>query len=187
MKNYSFYTLIIFLLSLFLISFLIFPKYQKFNSLKKEILEKERELSSQGEYFETLQKTSEELKKYETSLSKIGAALPKNLSLPELLNFMQKASSQSGLFLKEISPALTAPLEKSAPEGQASPNTVGRGEIKETRINFLLVGSYPDLKNFLFILEKSSRLIDIENVSFSLPKEKEGPSNFAITIKVYSY
>jgi len=187
MKNYSFYTLIIFLLSLFLISFLIFPKYQKFNSLKKEILEKERELSSQGEYFETLQKTSEELKKYETSLSKIGAALPKNLSLPELLNFMQKASSQSGLFLKEISPALTAPLEKSAPEGQASPNTVGRGEIKETRINFLLVGSYPDFKNFLFILEKSSRLIDIENVSFSLPKEKEGPSNFAITIKVYSY
>ena len=75
--------------------------------------------------------------------------------------------------MKEISPASTVPLEK--------------GEIKETRINFLLVGSYPDFKNFLFILEKSARLIDVENISFALPKEKEGLFNFNITIKVYSY
>jgi len=173
MKNYSFYTLIIFLLSLFLISFLIFPKYQKFNSLKKEILGKEEELSSQEKYFEILQKTSEELKKYEASLSKIDSALPQNPSLPELLNFIQKTSSQSGLSLKEISPASTVPLEK--------------GEIKETRINFLLVGSYPDFKNFLFILEKSARLIAVENIFFALAKEKEGLFNFNITIKVYSY
>jgi Tfp pilus assembly protein PilO len=156
-----------------LISFFIFPKYQKFNSFKKEILAKEKELSSQEKYFETLKETSEELKKYETSLSKIDSALPQNPSLPELLNFIQKASSQSGLSLKEISPAVTSPLEKS--------------EIKETRINFLLVGSYQDFKNFLFILEKSARLIDVENISFASPKEKEGLFNFAITIKVYSY
>ena len=173
MKNYIFYTTIFFSLSFFLLIFLVFPKYQTLNVLKKEILGKEDEFSSQKKYFETLQDTSEELKKYEASLSKIDAALPKTPSLPELLNFIQKASSQSGLSLKGISPASTVPLEK--------------GEIKETRINFLLVGNYPDFKNFLYILEKSSRLIDVENISFSLPKEKEGPFNFALTIKIYSY
>jgi len=170
MKNYSFYTLILFLLSFLLIFSLIFPKYQKLDSLKKEILGKEDELSSQEKYFESLRKNSEELKKYEDSLSKIATALPKNPSLPELLNFIQKTSSQTGLSLKEISPAVTSSLE---------------GEIRETRINFLLVGKYPDFKNFLSILEKSARLIDIENLSFSSPKE--GLFNFAITIKVNSY
>ena len=186
MKNYIFYTTIFLSLSFFLLIFLVFPKYQTLNALKKEILGKEDELSSQKKYFETLQNTSEELKKYEASLSKIDAALPKTPSLPELLNFIQKASSQSGLSLKGISPASTVPLEKAASEkASLAPN--GRGEIKETRINFLLVGNYPDFKNFLYILEKSSRLIDVENISFSSPKEKEGPFNFAITIKVYSY
>jgi len=173
MKNYIFYTTIFFSLSFFLLFFLVFPKYQTLNVLKKEVFEKEEELSSQEKYFETLKETSEELKKYEVPLSKVDAALPKNPSLPELLNFIQKASSQSGLSLKGISPAVTTPLEK--------------GEIKETRINFLLVGSYSDFKNFLSILEKSARLIDIENISFALPKEKEGLFNFNITIKVYSY
>lgn len=170
MKNYPFYIVIFFSLSFFLIIFLIFPKYQNLNSLKKEIFEKEDELSSQEKYFETLRETSEELKKYEDSLSKVDTALPKNPSLPELLNFIQKTSSQSGLSLKGISPAVTSPLE---------------GEIKETRINFLLVGSYSDFKNFLSILEKSARLIDIENFSFSSPKE--GQFNFNLAIKVYSY
>jgi len=171
MKNYPFYITIFFLLSFFLIIFLIFPKYQNLNSLKKEIFEKEDELSSQEKYFETLQKTSEELKKYAPSLSKVDAALPKNPSLPELLNFIQKTSAQSGLSLKGISPAATSPLKG--------------GKIKETRMNFVLVGNYPDFKNFLSILEKSARLIDIENFSFSSPKE--GPFNFNLTIKVYSY
>lgn len=170
MKNYPFYITIFLSLSFFLIIFLVFPKYQTLNVLKKEILEKEEEFRSQEKYFETLQKTSEELKKYEDSLSKVDAALPKNPSLPELLNFIQKASSQSGLSLKGISPAATSPFG---------------GKIKETRINFLLVGNYPDFKNFLSILEKSARLIDVENISFSSPKE--GPFNFAITIKFYSY
>ena len=173
MKNYPFYTTIFFIFSFFLFVFLVFPKYQTLNVLKKEVLEKQEEFRSQEKYFETLQDASEELKKYEGPLSKVDSALPKNPSLPELLNFIQKASSQSGLSLKGISPAVTLPFEK--------------GEIKETRINFLLVGSYPDFKNFLSILEKSARLIDVENISFSLPKEKEGLFNFAITIKVYSY
>ena len=173
MKNYPFYTTIFFIFSFFLFVFLVFPKYQTLNVFKKEVLEKQEEFHSQEKYFETLQNASEELKKYEGPLSKVDSALPKNPSLPELLNFIQKASSQSGLSLKGISPAVTLPFEK--------------GEIKETRINFLLVGSYPDFKNFLSILEKSARLIDVENISFSLPKEKEGLFNFAITIKVYSY
>ena len=181
MRNYSFYITIFFLLSVLLIIFLIFPKYQNLNLLKKEISGKEDELSSQEEYFESLQKTSEELKKYEDSLLKIDTALPQKLSLPEFLNFIQKASSQSNLSLRGMSPAVTSSLEKAA-EGEPRQ---GRGGIKETRISFVLAGDYSDFKNFLSILEKSARLIDIENFSFS--SSKEGQFNFNLAIKVYSY
>jgi Tfp pilus assembly protein PilO len=195
MKNYTFYASIIILLSIFWASFFAYPQYQKLNSLKKEIFEKEKELSSQEKYFENLQKTAEELKKYETTLSKIDSALPQNPSLPDLLNFIQKASSQSGLSLKNISPAVISPLEKATPSvnigsvGEAVGGAPSEryGEIKTMKINLLLVGSYSNFKNFLSLLEKSARLIDVEEISFALSKEETGLFNFSLTVKVYSY
>ena len=171
MKNYLFYIAILFLGIIFLISFLIFPNYQNLTFLKKEISEKEIELSSQEKYFQDLQNISQELKKHETAISKIDSALPNSPSLPELLNFIQVKASQSGLALKGVSPATIIPA--------------GEKGLKEIRVNFILIGNYSDFKNFLSILEKSARLIEIENVSFSSPEE--GPFTFNLTIKVYSY
>jgi len=171
MKKYPFYTIIFFSFSLLLIFVLILPTYQDLTSLRKKISEKEAELEIQEKYFQELQKISEELKNYEIPLSKIDSALPLKPSLPELLNFIQKASSQSGLSLKEI--------------GQASTFSVEKEKIKETKLDLVLVGSYSDFKNFLSVLEKSARIIEVENISFSTPKE--GSFNFILTIKVYSY
>jgi Tfp pilus assembly protein PilO len=171
MKNYLFYITIFFLGSILLIFFLIFPNYQNLTFLKKEISEKEVEFSSQEKYFQDLQNIAQELKKHETDISKIDSALPTGLSLPELLNFIQMKASQSGLALKGVSPATIIPA--------------GEKGLNEIRVNFILIGNYSDFKNFLSILEKSARLIEIENISFSSPEE--GPFTFNLTIKVYSY
>jgi len=172
MKNYLFYIAIFLLSSIFLIFFLISPNYQSLISLKKEILIREAELQSQEKYFQDLKNTAEALKKQETILSKIDTALPTDSSLPELLDFIQKKTSQSGLSLNSISPATILSGEEKG--------------LKEIRITFTVVGGYSDFKSFLSILEKSARLIEIENMSFSSP-EKEGPFTFNLTIKVYSY
>jgi len=171
MKKYLFYTFISSFFSFSLIFLLVYPRVQNLFFLKKEILEKESDLQSEEEYFQEIEKTSEELKKYQDSLLKIDSALPKKFSLPELLNFLQKVTSQSGLSLKGISSVSATPLLA--------------GKIKENRLNLVLVGNYSDFRNFLSILENSARLIEVENISFSLPKE--GQTNFNLTIKVYSY
>ncbi|MFQ6049966.1 MAG: type 4a pilus biogenesis protein PilO [Candidatus Paceibacterales bacterium] len=171
MKNYPLYIAIFLLLSFGLIFTLIWPKYRNLVSLNEEISKKEFEVESQEKYFQELQQTSEELKKYETSLSKIDSALPQKPFLPELLNFLQKTSSQSGLSLQGISPFPTV--------------FVGGRRTRETRINLILSGGYSEFKNFLSVLEKSARLIEVENISFIFPGE--GPFTFNLTIKVYSY
>lgn len=154
---------------------LVFPKYQELSSLRQKIEEKKAEINNQDEYFSNLKKISEELKNYQIQLAKIKTALPSNpfLSLPILLDFFQKASFQSGLVLKEI----------KTPSIQASPDFK---EIQEIALTLVVSGSYPSFKNFLSILEKSARLIQVENISFSGEK-KEASLDFNLKIKTYSY
>lgn len=149
------------------------PKYPELKSLQKNIKIKQDELSWQKEYFIKLSQIKNELKNYETEFSKINTALPKDNSVPALLNFIQIAASQSGLVLKAISPTAASP-------------SLFNPDIKETQLSFSLDGSYSSFKNFLFVLENSARFIDVEDISFSSPKEKD-IFTFNIKIKTYSY
>jgi len=158
----------------------VFPEYQNLNSLQLKVKEKEAALQSKKEYFSNLGEISEELKKYEESLSKINSALAAEPGLPALFNFLQTAASQNGLVLKKITPTLPSSLrEELVKEGWSL-------EIRETGINLTVTGSYPSFKDFLSNLEKTARMIEIENISFSTGEEA-GPIDFNLRIKVYSY
>lgn len=164
-------SLILFLFSLILFFLLIFPKIQNLIYLKKEISLKERELKFQNEYFSQLGEISNQLKEYQESLDKIDFALPKDPGFPEILNFLQNISSQIGLSLKEIKLV-------SSPQTQE--------KLKENKINLSFNGNYPSFLNFLSLLEKSARLIEVEQTSISVP-EKEGQIEFNLLIKFYNY
>ncbi|MBZ9571757.1 type 4a pilus biogenesis protein PilO [Patescibacteria group bacterium] len=173
-------------LTLILGFFIIWPKYQDLRDLKLEIKTRETELNYREEYFSDLNKISEELKKYEAELSKINDALPDDPSLPSLLNFLEKASSQNGLVFKKLGSFSTVSLKK--PTRTATPSEqqpLSPSEIKETRLGFEVSGSYSALKNFLSTLEKSARLIEIETISFSF--EEGEIFSFALEIKTFSY
>ncbi len=168
------------LLALILGIGLVFPRYQNLNLLQLKIEEKETELQSEKEYFSELSDISGKLKEYEESLSKINSALPPAPRLPALFNFLQTASAQNGLILKRIAPILTKPVEEESIKEGWDP------KIQETRINLTVTGSYPSFKNFLSKIEAISRMIEIESISFSAV-EKEGPIDFNLSIKTYSY
>lgn len=151
---------------------LIWPQYQTLKALPKNIKEKEAQLQYKKIYFSELSQIKAELEQYELALSKIDSALPPDLSLPSIFNFLQKASSQSGLVLKAISPVNTSPSEEIS-------------TASETKFSISVVGAYSSFKDFLSTLEKSARLIEVENISFSSPSE---PSlTFNLRIKVFSY
>ena len=163
--------LISFLLSFILVFTLILPKYQSLTQLKKEISEMKVTFETQEKYFSELEKISNQLKDYQENLAKIDSALPKDSEIPPFLNFIQKTASQSGLSLKGIKLVSTSSQKAG---------------FKENKIGFVLGGNYPALENFLSVLEKSARLIEVEQISFSLTEEGS-PADFNLTVKVYSY
>lgn len=151
----------------------LWPKLQDLREVQKNIKEKEGQLQSNREYFSNLSGIKTNLEGYKEALSKINSALPNDPSLPSLFNFLQKASSQSGLVLKGISP-----FAISSPENFPS--------LKEIQFGLQVTGSYPSFKNFLSTLEESARMIEVENISFLSPEEGR-PFTFSLRIKVYSY
>jgi len=150
--------------------FFLSPKNKTLNFLKEEIGQKQFELQSQEEYLANLTRTAENLKNYQIQLSKIDSALPDTPELPALFDFLQKSASQSGLVLKGL---------------EATSGTQAEEGLRETRLNLLLIGSYTSFKNFLSVLEYSSRLIETESLTFS--SSEAGLINAKIRIKVNSY
>ncbi len=160
-------------LAIFLLVFLVFPKYQDLISLQAKTQRIKTNLEELQGYISDLQKTAKDLEKYNEVLSKIDSALPLELFLPDLINHLQKTSAENGLIFKDFSPSGGEPLEEGS-------------DIKKHYLDITVIGSYPAFKNFLSALEKSARLIMIENISFSTPGEEELFS-FLLTLKFYSY
>jgi len=157
----------------------VLPKYQELKFSEQRNEEKRAEIQGKEKYLQDLKKADEELKNYQNQLVKIDSALPSNLGLEVLLNFLQKASSQSGLVLKDIQSSASRVISeiKELPELE---------RLKEAEVSFAVAGSYSSFKNFLSVLEMTTRLIEVESISFS-STEKEGPQDFNLKIKIYSY
>jgi len=64
-------------------------------------------------------------------------------------------------------------------------------EIKEIKTSFSVSGSFTAFKNFIFALERSARMVKIENISFrSGTKTEKTPTetfDFSFGVKIYSF
>ena len=176
--------------------FLILPKYQELKAFKIKIDEKRDELQYKEEYFSDLQETSDRLKDYKEELEKIESALPDNPSLPSFFNFLQKATSQNGLILKNLGsfsivlPSISSvkkTVEEKATEKNVKETEKKIPKVKKISLAIEVSGSYSSFKNFLESLEKSARLIEVENISFSSPKPGEETFSYTLKLKTFSY
>jgi len=153
---------------------LVWPKYQNLRLLQSNIEIKEAELENKTDYFTQIEEMSERLEEYEENLSKISSALPQNPALSSLFNFCQLTTAQTGLLLEEIS--LTGVTDSMEIE-----------KTKEIRAILQISGAYSAFKNFLTALERSSRIIEIEDITFKIPKDLADSFSFVVQIKTYSY
>lgn len=190
MKTSNFYTILILVFSALITILVVFPQYQNWKFATITLKTRQQEATDQDKYFEEVKKTSRTLENYQTAILKINTALPDGPKLPELLNFIQKLASQTGLLLKKI--------------GTIETREISQSKLKETKIEISLSGSYESFKNFLSVLQRSARLIEVENIVFNYPpetpkqppeKEKKKPEEgeeikifeFNLKIKVYHY
>ena len=161
--------------ALILASYLFLPQYQEFKGVRSQVNQMQTQVLETERYFSNLGQILENLRNYEDSLEKIESALPQDPSLSSLLNFFQKKSSENGLLLKNISTV----------KGRRKEEKKGiLAKVEETYLNLNLSGSYLSLKGFLETLEKSSRLIEVENIYIEILGERLPEYN--LLIKVYS-
>jgi len=164
------------IISIIIGAFLFWPKYQEFNNLQDQVVQKKIELENQNKYMQQLLAMKRNIEEKQELVGKVNSALPLGPDIPSLLNFLQEISVQTGMSLDSVSWQ-----ELLSPRGEK------KDRFKEYSLDIELSGSYFAFKNFLFSLEKSSRLINVVESGFSISTEENEPTSFDIVLKVYSY
>jgi len=144
--------------------FLVLPKYQESQDIKRQVEEKKNEIKNRAEYYAGLDAIMADLKYYQENMQKVNTAIPDNLDVAATMNFAQAAAMQAGLAVKGIEHSGAAAVHLPAS---------GEPVLGKYIISIKLAGGYGNFKNFLSIIEHSSRLIAVESVSVRADQEKE--------------
>jgi len=167
-------------ISLFLILFLglIFfwiPEYKKLQNIQFELNQKKLDLANKELYFSKLREIEGKLADYSEEIDKINSALPDHSDVIGVINYLVKNSSLNGLTWTNVG------LDKI---GVGSKDT----KTKKTMFNMSFSGSYNNFKKFLYLIEKSARLIDLSSLSFSpAPSSNSGDLEFKLKFLINSY
>ena len=155
---------------------LVMPEYKTFVKLQTELGTKKAEFNAEFDYYAAISKSYFDLQGRKDDVKKIDDALPENPDLGKIVYFLQEAGKESGLMVKDLF------LSKSSTSASGTKkNTI----VKDLTFSMDLVGDYPSLGNFMASLEKSSRIFEITNISFS--PGPQPPYTFSLQIKTHSY
>ena len=167
------------------------PRFQQMRAAQQQLVAKEAELEEKKAYFEEIDILSERIKEYPEELAIIDFALPDDFSLPFLFDFFEKIVSRNGLSLTNIS-------QSSASQSSSRSSRFTKGQeiledaeidsgLEENRTILFLTGPYSSFENFLYYIEKSARLIQVENATFSLSQEESSVIKFNLKLKTNNY
>jgi len=166
-------TALILFIALVLVFFLVSPEFRIFKDLQTELGIKTAEYNAQFEYYAAISRTYNDLQAVGEDLKKIDDALPTDPAYGKAIYFLQKTAKENGLLVKNLF------LAKSSPTA-VNPNL--SGNVKDIVFSADLSGNYEALESFIVALEKSARIFEITNISFSSTSD-----NFNLQIKTHSY
>ena len=153
--------------------FLWWPKYEEFTNLKQELAIKTEELQQKQEFFNKLNELAQKLEGYKEQLAKIGTALPEELLIPDLYNYILKTVSENGLILKNI---------KGEKDVVAQ---TGYEAVQKFSFSLSLAGSYEAFKNFLSVIYQNARLIEVDSIKFGSSQGKTNIFDFSVGLSTY--
>ncbi len=160
------------------IFYFVLPRYREIREFQIKIAEKEAELKGKEDYFRGIAEVYQKLVENEENIKKINTALPDKINYPALISFLQEKSQENGLVLRTVNLGGTSQAR-------------GKEKLNQTNFSLRVDGSYSAFRNFISSLENSSRIIELDNVSFSsrATRTEEEPNiyQFSLGIRVYSY
>ncbi len=172
---------VFFLLAFLFAIYFLLPAYGEVKDFRQEVSDKKAELQTFKNYVASINELKEVLKGQGESLEKIESALPDEFSLAEIFNFFQAKAEESGLIVKALN---KSDSKKQAGEEPVLENAPQAG-VKENYFAADLEGSVFALENFLSSLEKSSRMIEVEEMTIKSGENEQ--FSFYLLCKAYSY
>ena len=137
--------------SILLFFLMVLPAFDKTAALRGSVGEREKILQEMEEIQNRVQELVQEMDSRETEVDRLDLLLPKEKMIPELLSSIESIVAGSGLSLTGINVAELSSQDKKKKLS---------GDLK-------LSGSFPSFMNFLDLLEKNLRLINLTTVDAS--------------------
>lgn len=156
------------------IYFFLFPYYNNFQKIKKNIENKEIQIEKEKEYSLYLEDTYNKMIQYQAELEKIESIFPeKDLVIPEFYNFIRREATYGGVILTSIGMGGSL-ISKHTPN------------LEKNIFSISFFGSYSASKNFLSVLYNSSRVVSIDSVSIT-SSGQEDTLNVSLNLGFYSH
>ena len=155
-------TIIIIVISLLVVLLFVFPKYQEARDLQASLLQKQAEYNGKAVYYAKISEVLLDIQSRQGILEKVTSALPSDFSLSDITYFFQKSAADNALTVKSLEFTEAAPVayRKTAVNGDSK-------ELKNIVFTVNLLGGYQGFKNFLSDLDTSSRLFEVNTISFA--------------------
>ncbi len=173
MKYSTTIILISVIITILISGILLVPTLIKFTDKKTSIAEARAQLENQNEFIAQLKETELKLMENVEIVSKIENALPLGPDAASLLDFLDESAGRNGVNLEDIT--------------WLDRNTTTETRDEEYLMSIGFSGSYYSFINFINDIEKSSRIIDINQIEFSSSNEAGLPIQFKLYLKIHSY
>lgn len=131
--------------SILIFFLLVLPSYDQTRALKSSIKEREDILSEAQEISGQIAGLNREIETRRQDIDKLNRLLPGEKEVPELLSGLESVVSASGMTLTEMNLS----------------DVAGPDEVKKISANLKLSGGFTSFINFLDLLEKNLRLIEV--------------------------
>lgn len=160
------------------------PTYQSIGNLKARADAYDIALSNSRE----LQAVRDELTaKYNAfspeDIARVEAMLPDTVDSVQLVIDLDDLAQAHGLVFKN------SDFDATAAQGEQSLNDLKlqNKEYRTSDLTFVVEGTYEDFQSFLRDLERSLRLIEIDDLSFSAAPTTTGGNKFSYTVDIVTY
>jgi len=161
----------------------VWPKYSEFSDIKVALAKKQAEYDGESQYYEKVAQVIKDIEVRKDILDKIDSSLSADPAIAPLLYFFQKKAAETGMIIRSVTYANSLPV---APPPTAD-GTVPEKKVKDVTFSINLVGNYQGLKSFLFGLEKSARLLEVDTLNLTPFQSAQGSSQSLGRFQTYEF
>jgi len=156
------------------ILFLVWPKYQGFAEVRKDIAEHGERIQKGEEVSVQLREMKRAIEGKRENFGKIDIAIPSEVAVAGAYHEIQQMAQAAELILTSVGGGDTKVRE----EGDAV-------SLRQAALSLTLEGSYGGMKNFLSQLKSSARMLNTQAVSLENQDELAGILSIQIEVEVY--